>query len=112
MLNYLHRREINVETVAKRTKSEEQFEKGMNVDDESNERTAGKVENVQEGTLEEQKGITIEPEAMEAKEELVEGENKMAVDENSPVSLYWKEKECQPCVHPGDAVSLGTVIVQ
>lgn len=112
MLNYVHRRDVNEENITKSTKSEEHLELGVDMDDECSKRAAKNVESVSEGTAEEQKGITIESEGVETEKNLVEGESKMVVDENNPVSHYWKENECRPLVLPGDAVSLGTVILQ
>jgi hypothetical protein len=68
---------------------EESMEKSVEMDHET---TTEKVENVEKGKLE---------------EEQVESENKMIVNENSPVVHYWKDEECQPLVHPSDATSLG-----
>ena len=111
MLNYVHRRDVNGGNITKSTKSEELLELGVDMDDECSKKAAKNVESVTEGAKEEQKGITIENELVETEQNFVEGESKMTVDENNPVSHYWKEKECRPLVQPGDAVSLGTVIV-
>ena len=111
MLNYVYRRDVNKENITKSTKSEEHLKLGVDMDDECSKKAAKNVESVSEGAVEEQKGITIENERVETEQNFVEGESKMVVDENNPVSHYWKEIECRPLVHPGDAVSLGTVIV-
>ena len=72
------------------------------------EKATENVEMLLEGKLEEQKGCVVEDKVDDEEAKRSESQDKIVENKYNPVSHYWKDKECQPLVHPSDAISLGT----
>ena len=76
----------------------------------NHEAATEKVTTVGEETLQKLQESKTESEVKKTEEQQIEDERKIVVDENNPVSYYWKDEECRPLVYPSDATSLENIL--